>query len=211
MIRLPYPPSKEAALRVNDSRLIREKLLQNEIIVYPTDTLYGLGVDAGSETAIKKLNTLKGRQSTPMSVLLGSVDDLLNQLESPIALIQDLIYQFLPGPLTVVAQSAGSFPTQLIGPGGGVGFRIPAHGLATQLVQLLGRPLTTTSVNPVGASPARSYEQVSSYFPEGITLMLDTGVQSESRGSTVIDTTCQPFRILREGEISRQTLQKYVN
>ncbi len=208
MIRLSYPRDT-VKLTAEDEALIRKYLLQGKIIVYPTDTLYGLGVDASSPTAVSNLYALKGKKA-PVSVLVSSVAELMASIRLTTRLEQ-LINEFLPGPLTIIATSERRFAPQLTGDGNRVGFRVPGDGISIRLPQLLGRPVTTTSVNPAGEPAAVGYAQVQAYFQEGIAVMLDTGPLPPSRGSTVLDTTCSPYRILREGEISRQDLQKYVN
>jgi len=196
-------------LKTADEELIREYLLQGKIIVYPTDTLYGLGVDASNAAAVKNLYQLKGKKA-PVSVLTASVPELKRSIRMSV-LLEELIDEFLPGPLTIIAYSTYRFAPQLTGADNRVGFRVPGDQISRQLPRLLGQAITTTSVNPAGKPAAVSFAQVQEYFEEGIALMLDAGPLPPSRGSTVLDTTCSPYRLLREGEISRQDLQKYVN
>ena len=185
--------------------------MDEQVIVYPTDTLYGLGVDACSENAVERLYQLKARKDSPVSVLLESTDQLLSLAADLSNRAQTLIQTFLPGALTVICRSQYPFTRQLISGQGTIGFRVPGDLISRQIPRLLGRPITTTSVNAAGQPAANSMTEVRKYFGDQLALMLDVGTLEHSKGSTVIDVTTDPFKILREGEISRQTLQEFLN
>lgn len=222
----PGPPGIESSilevieinLRDSNGRLtnvqeqqIREALGRGGVIVYPTDTLYGLGVDACSDEAVEKLFALKDRKNTPVSVLLSTVDQLFELSYGLDQKAQALIRTFLPGALTVICKSQYSFAKNLFSVAGTIGFRVPGDLISHQIPELFGKPITTTSVNPGGAIPARSRAEVQAYYTNQIDLMLDVGTMESSKGSTVIDLSTNPFNVLREGEISREMLAKYLN
>jgi tRNA threonylcarbamoyl adenosine modification protein (Sua5/YciO/YrdC/YwlC family) len=190
---------------------IQIALMSGQVIAYPTDTLYGLGVDAYSDTAVKKLYDLKTRKDSPVSVLLESVEQLLSHAADLNDNAQALIRTFLPGPLTVICKSNKPFAKRLISKRGTVGFRVPGDSISRQLPRLLGGPITTTSINPAGLPAATGLSEVKQYFGEQLALMIDVGPLENSKGSTVVDVTTEPFKILREGEISRQVLQEFLN
>jgi len=200
-----------AGLSSQSRSQIQQLLGGDQVLVYPTDTLYGIGVDACSDKAVAELYRLKARESSPVSVLLESTVQLLDVTEGLTELARELITQFLPGPLTVICHSAYPFAQKLISPQGTVGFRVPGDQISRQIPKLYGGPITTTSVNPAGEAPACSRVEVVEYYEDQIALMLDIGELKPSKGSTVIDLTTRPFKMLREGEISRHTLLKYLN
>ncbi len=193
------------------AKLIHTLLDKGRIIVYPTDTLYGLGVDASSESAVNHLNLVKNRDQSPISVLLESVDQLLDMATELNDTAQTLIKTFLPGALTVICRSDYSFAPSLRSAADTIGFRVPGDKVSKKIPEILGRPITTTSVNPAGQTPANSRSEVAAYFKDQVDLMLDVGPIPRSKGSTVIDISQQPFKILREGEISRQALKDFLN
>ncbi len=184
---------------------------EDQVIVYPTDTLYGLGVNACSKSAVAKLYKMKSRKGTAVSVLLGSVTQLLELAEGIDDQARRLINKFLPGPLTVICKSEYPFAKQLYSAEGTIGFRVPGDEISTQLPTLFGEPITTTSVNPAGQSPATSFPEVKAYFKDEVSLMLNVGKLEGSLGSTVIDLSTTPFKILREGEIPRQVIEDFIN
>ena len=203
--------NRSTTLSAADGDQIAQLLQTDQVIVYPTDTLYGLGVDACSEQAVAGLYQLKDRVNSPVSVLLGSVDQLFEVAEDLTENARAMIQQYLPGPLTVICKSQYPFAGQLMSKTGTIGFRVPGDAISRQLPLLLGRPITTTSVNPAGQPAASSLIEVQGYFADKIGMMLDIGTMPVSQGSTVVDLTIQPFKILREGEISRQALQEFLN
>ncbi|MCF6238806.1 MAG: threonylcarbamoyl-AMP synthase [Candidatus Marinimicrobia bacterium] len=194
-----------------DAAQITQLLHNDQVIVYPTDTLYGLGVDASSEAAVARLYRLKAREDSPISVLLESVAQLFDLADGLNETARILIQKFLPGALTVVCKCHYPFARQLMSRSATMGFRVPGDAISRQIPELNGRPVTTTSVNPAGFPAATSLEEVQSYFADELGMMLNMGTLRASRGSTVIDLTTQPFEILREGEIARQALQEFLN
>jgi len=190
---------------------IQTALGQGQVIVYPTDTLYGLGADACSQEAVETLYKFKSRTNSPVSVLLFSINELFDITTDLSKNALDLIETFMPGALTVICRSDYGFAPQLKSQTGTIGFRVPGDTISRQIPELYGKPITTTSVNPVGLSPAISRLDVEGYYGSQVELMIDIGPINPSKGSTVIDLTTTPFKILREGEISRQALQDFLN
>lgn len=209
-MRIAQIQDAQGTLSQDHSADVLEVLRSGSVVVYPTDTLYGLGVDACSKTAIAKLYALKKREQAPVSVLMGSVDHLLEIVKDLSDVAEELIRRHMPGALTVITHTTYDFAPQLFSQKGTIGFRVPGDRISTQLPRLLERPITTTSVNPAGLDPATSRAEVEGYYANEVELMLDIGVIPPSLGSTVIDLTSQPFTILREGEISRHALQEFL-
>ncbi len=177
-------------------------------MAYPTDTLYGLGADASSSLAVEQIARLKGRSGTPISVMLGSVEWLLDVAKSLSENAVKLIHAFLPGSLTVICDTDLVVAESIRSEKGSVGFRIPDHSLCLEIVQQFGKPITSTSVNPTGAVPARSVEQIVAYFDDRLDLVIDAGTLPPSPGSTVIDLCGERPNILREGVITREAIRK---
>ena len=121
-------------------------LRNGEIIIYPTDTLYGFGVDATNSKAIKSLNLLKNRKDS-LSIIVSS----LNEIEKYGKLnedIRELIDRILPGPFTILIDSIGSNLSPLVNESSNyIGIRIPNHSFPIKIVETLGNPIITTSVN----------------------------------------------------------------
>ncbi len=114
---------KESAVDI--ALMAKEVFEAGGIVAYPTDTLYGLGVDATQENAIEKLYHLKGRSNTPMSIMLGNVKDIDDYLCDISVSSHVIINKLLPGALTVVGTSKYEFSSLLLGDGKSVGIRVP--------------------------------------------------------------------------------------
>lgn len=186
-------------------------LKRGEVIVFPTETLYGLGADALNFTAVEKVFQLKGRDAdNPFPVLVAD-RTMLNSLVAEITpLAELLITRFWPGPLTLVLPARPDIPQPLVNRQGGIGVRLSSQPIATELVRLLRRPLTATSANLSGQPGAHTVAEAKIYFAEKISVYLDGGELQSSTGSTVAAIDKNKLNIIRAGDISRQALEDAV-
>ena len=174
-----------------------KSLKDGDIIVYPTDTLYGFGVDATNSNAIQGLNHLKGR-SQPLSIILQNISEI-SKYASITSEIKAELESIFPGQYTVLLLSIDSelsplvFNSSLL-----VGIRIPFHFFPLQLVKEFGKPIITTSINRHGNEPLNDVTQVEAHFPN-INIFEDND-HSPSQGSTIIDMSQNPFKIVRQGD-----------
>ncbi len=184
-------------------------LKRGEVIVLPTETLYGLGADAFNEAAVERVFRLKGRDpGTPIPVLVADTAMLSELVDGIPPLAIQLIECFWPGPLTLVLPARANLPKPLLNVTGGVGVRISSQPIATLLVQTLGRPLTATSANPTGAEPARTLSEAQNYFSGKVSTFVDGGTLAAKIGSTVAEIRGNQLRIIREGEIAVAALEQ---
>jgi L-threonylcarbamoyladenylate synthase len=197
--------------KADDLSHVVAALKRGEVIVYPTETLYGLGADALNLDAVEKVFQLKGRDpQTPIPVLVADREMLGALVDEIPALAEKLMAKFWPGPLTLVLAARKDIPSALLNADGGIGVRISSQPIATELVRALGRPLTATSANPSGREPARTAEQARDYFSEEIRVYLDGGPLVSKIGTTVVEIGNNAITIIREGEIGRSELQRAV-
>lgn len=171
-----------------------------KLVVYPTETVYGLGGDALDAGAVDRVFEAKGRdRDEPLSLGLESVEAL-----SAFATLTDreraFADRFLPGPVTLVVARPESVPENLTAGGARVGIRVPAHSLARELLAATG-PLTATSANVSGGESARRLETVDPAIREEAAVLLDGG-ESAGGGSTVVDVEAE--RIHRRGALANQ-------
>jgi L-threonylcarbamoyladenylate synthase len=180
-----------------------------EVIVFPTETLYGLGADALNFAAVEKVFQLKGRDPTNPFPVIVSDRVMLDWLVAEISpLAEKLMAHFWPGPLTLVLPARADIPPPLVNATGGIGVRISSQPIATELVRTLGRPLTATSANPSGQAGARTIAQAKDYFSGTIDIFVDGGELSSITGSTVAEVTTRKVKIIRAGEIAKRELEK---
>lgn len=175
------------------------------ILLYPTDTLYGLGVDALNVEALKKLRALKGREDgKPISIVVSDMEMAEEYAEvTPLAL--KLTEAFLPGKLTLILKAKSNLPTELTAGTGTVGIRIPNHVLCLNIVRELGRPYTATSANVSDMDSKNTVSEILAQFGARagmIDRIIDVGELLESLPSTVVDARGLSPHVIREGAIS---------
>ena len=174
------------------------KAVENgEVIVYPTDTLYGFGVDATNTDAVQHLNRLKGR-AQPLSIVLESIEQMHDYAEFDVD-IQTEMDQLFPGQYTALLPAKQNKLSPLVQNGSPkIGIRIPDHFFSIKLIKLLGKPIITTSINRHGTEPLNDVTQVETDFPN-VDIFEDSN-HTPSKGSTIIDYTALSPVVVREGD-----------
>ena len=166
------------------------------LIVYPTDTLYGLGVDSKNESAINKINLIKNRK-TPISVIGWSIDVITNwtNISSHDLLMANKI---LTESNTVILPVKDNIVhASILGANQTLGIRMPKYRFPIELCNNLGFPITTTSVNKTGDSPLNDPELIIDQFGSKIDLIIDAGILPASSGSTIYKFNNSKFEIIR--------------
>lgn len=177
-----------------------EVLARGGIVAYPTETFYGLAVDAMDRDACARLFSLKGRDSNKaMPCILGSVQQLELVTEEVSPLVRRLAMRFWPGPLTLVVPARPEVAARAAN--GTVAVRVSGLGLARQLAEALGGPITATSANRAGAAPSVTADDVVRAFQEDVDLVLDGGATPGGLASTIVDVTRDPPALVRRGAV----------
>jgi len=174
-------------------------LRRGEIVGYPTETFYGLGVDALDELALARLRALKGRDGKAISVLVDgpAMLDSVCSVVPPLAAA--LMRRYWPGALTIALPAQSGLPSALVDDGF-IAVRQSSHPTAQALVAGLGRPLTTTSANRAGEPPATTDEAVEEIFA-GRCRILHAGATAGGAASTLVRVRGSKLEILRRGAI----------
>jgi len=184
-------------------------LRRGGLVIYPTETVYGLGGDARSDDVAKKIFDVKGRKiDSPISIAVSSAETIENFAYIPKE--AKGLLRLVPGPVTLVMRAKGGISKLLLSKGGNIGIRVPDHPVALRLVEAAGFPITSTSANISGSpSPSTVQEAIEQVGPH-VDLALDGGRCAYSVPSTVVDLTVSPFRILREGPVKRERIDRAV-
>ncbi len=181
------------------------------LVVYPSDTVYGLGAAASDERAVARAFAVKGRLSEKaLPLLLADVDDMAPLCAEVPPIAKLLTERFWPGPLTVVLRRSPSFQSPALGGGDSVALRVPDHFFLRQLIRALGEPITGTSANRSGRPSCRTSREVQRHLGSAVDLIIDGGASRAGQESTVVDITIQPPVIVREGAVSRAEVGKVV-
>jgi len=166
------------------------------VVLYPTETVYGLGGRAGDSAAAHRIARIKGRPLEPLIVLVNA----LPATAPPRA--RRLAERFWPGPLTLLLPSWEAITEEVCAADGTVGVRISSHPVVQTLVHAVG-PITSTSANPTGLRPAQNFSELGS-LSEQVDAAYDGGVLTPSAPSTIVNG--QTGEVIREGAISRRAV-----
>jgi len=190
-------------------------LKKKGLVIYPTETCYGIGVDAESQKAVDKLLLYKTRrEGKPLSVAVAD-QKMAAQYVVINRTAQNLYDNFLPGPLTVVSKSKGRVISGVESERKTLGIRIPQYPFVLKLIQDFGRGITATSANVSYAKRPYSFDEWQKYTPQKnqvlVDLFLDAGKLALNPPSTVVDTTLEDYQVLRQGGIKLKINNKKEN
>tara|TARA_B100000575_G_C23082706_1_gene623836 strand:+ start:290 stop:844 length:555 start_codon:yes stop_codon:yes gene_type:complete len=184
---------------MNDQTIIKkavEVLKNGGVIVYPTDTIYGFGVDSENDFAVKKLMKIKGRPG-PWSIAVCDK----NMLQLYGSIFQDHIKfcdDKLPGPNTLILKSINeNISKYLLGPNNSIGVRIPDHNIPIKITRLLGRGITSTSVNKTNMKPINDPKKINEQFLDEVDLIIDKGKINNSKPSNIFNLTSKKIIQIR--------------
>lgn len=187
---------------------VRATLAHGGIVVYPTETLYGLGAGALSRSAVARVADLKGRaDGKPIAVIVSDVEMMTQVVTRVPPPAERLIERFWPGPLTLVLPARADLPPELTAGSGVIGVRVSSHPIARALSAVVGEPITATSANMSGAPPACDVESARRAFGARVDAYVDGGALAGGPGSTVVLVGDDAVRVLRAGAISVEALR----
>ena len=179
-------------------------LASRGIVLYPTDTLYGLGADALSDEAVAKVYAIKGREEgKPMHCVVADMT-MAAEFGEVTGLAERLAERFLPGPLTLILKKKEELDTGSVRGLSTIGVRIPHNEFCIRLAKVFRKPFTATSANKSGQKPERSIEKIIAQLGDAaqlIDLVIDAGELPDSLPSTVVDVSSGEAFIVREGAI----------
>jgi L-threonylcarbamoyladenylate synthase len=193
------------ALAKDNLDIIINTLHHDGVIIYPTDTLYGMGGNFFSLPAMEKLDAIKNRRDLPYSVIVPNLDmlsDLVDHIPDPFPL---LYQKLLPGKFTFLFKVSASIDRALVKNSDKIGIRIPHLPGLLKLVEMLKVPLISTSVNRSGQPPLNDPAAIGRLFPGSEAgprpdLLLDAGTLPGSKGSTILDLSQGAVKCLRRGD-----------
>ncbi|MDC3416747.1 L-threonylcarbamoyladenylate synthase [Aquibacillus salsiterrae] len=198
---------KEAALNQAANLLHNE-----EVVAFPTETVYGLGADATKEAAVAKIFVAKGRQKdNPLIVHVASIEQINDYVTEIPEVAKRLLAAFAPGPITVILPSNGTIAANVTAGLSTVAFRIPDHPVAKQLLTVSQLPLAAPSANKSGKPSPTKAEHVIHDLDGKIAGVVDGGATGVGLESTVVDCTSELPVILRPGGITLEQLRTVVD
>lgn len=181
------------------------------LVVFPTETVYGIGANALSEGATKKIFQAKGRASdNPLIVHISHIEMLKDLVVEPTLLEKKLMDQFWPGPLTIILKRKNKqvIPDTVTAGLDTVGIRMPNHPVAQELIKKSQVPIAAPSANVSGRPSGTDLKDIIQELGDKVDCMIDTGIVEIGVESTVIQVVDEKIRILRPGKITKEELEK---
>ncbi|HJX34533.1 MAG TPA: L-threonylcarbamoyladenylate synthase [Desulfatiglandales bacterium] len=188
----------------------RQIILTGGLVAFPTESFYGLAVNASDEDAIRRLFKIKKRlDNMPVLVLIPSLEYLKGHVADVPEIAFTLIEKFWPGGLTLLFKAGSGISPLLTAGTAKIGVRVSSHPVAAALTRAVGLPITGTSANISGRPGCVTAEEVYASLGNGVDLILDGGRTAGGKGSTILDVTVNPPEIIREGMVSHEQLQMF--
>jgi L-threonylcarbamoyladenylate synthase len=175
---------------------------QGGLVVFPTSSFYGLGADALNAEAVDRVFKVKKRDpQKPLLILIACLPDLAPLVRTIPGTASQLIEAFWPGRLTLIFEAADSLPPNLTGYTGKIGIRLAKHPVASSLVKSAGKPITGTSANLSGTGGRTEVALLEGWIKDHVDMVLDAGKLPGGKGSTVVDVSVSPPKIVRQGAV----------
>jgi L-threonylcarbamoyladenylate synthase len=202
----PELAAEPATIACADLTTALAALRAEELVVYPTETFYGIAADPSSARALERIFELKGRSpDQPIAMIAGDAAAAWSLTREIPPLARRLAASFWPGPLTLVLPARPGLHDALCGPDG-VGVRVTSHPLARRLATAFGGPITATSANLTGYPPIREVAELRATFQGKVKVILEDGMLTGGAPSTVLAVSATGYRIIRAGAVSAQQI-----
>ncbi|MEO0092987.1 MAG: L-threonylcarbamoyladenylate synthase [candidate division WOR-3 bacterium] len=187
-----------------------EIIKKGGLVIFPTETVYGLGADALNPEAVALVYKIKSRpKDQPLSIAVAEANAIKRYVQKIPPIAFRLMEKFLPGPLTLILLKSKIIPDIVTGGIEKIGIRIPDHPVALSLLQAVARPLTATSANRTGKPGPQNVNDIGPDLKNDVDLILDAGPTKLGIESTIIDLTDKPT-ILRIGAISKAEIEAVI-
>jgi L-threonylcarbamoyladenylate synthase len=175
----------------------KKALLEEELIIYPTDTIYGLGANALSEIAVEKVVAAKRREKKPISIIVSDLV-MMGKYCKISPQTSTMLQEFFPGPVTGIFFKKYEF-SKTITETDKIAVRIPHHYFILTIVKSLQFPITATSANFSGGESPKTVREIPNELKEMVKVVVDGGRCKYGIGSTIVDFTMETPKIVREG------------
>ncbi len=179
------------------------------LVVFPTETVYGIGTNGLDKEAVKRLYSVKKRPlNKPISLLVSNFEMIDKVATNITELEYKIMKTFFPGPLTIILNKKGIVPKEVTANGDTVGVRMPANDEALKLIELSGVPIATPSANISGKPSGTNINMIKNDFGDKVDCYIDGGESKLGIGSTIVKVRNNQIIILRQGSITKEELEK---
>ena len=182
------------------------------IVIFPTETVYGIGTNGFNEESIRRIYEIKKRDfNKPISLLVSNIEMVKMVAENITDLERALMEQFWPGPFTIILKKKKIVPDILTARGDTVGVRMPSGTIAKQLIEYAGVPIVTPSANISGNPSGINIDDIKNDFEGKVDCIIDGGISELGVASTIVKVIDGVPHVLREGTITKEQIQEVVS
>ena len=186
-----------------------QDILNGELVIFPTETVYGIGANALNDDACKNIFKAKGRAGdNPLIVHVNNVDMIKKLVEEPNEIEKKLIKSFCPGPFTLIFKAKNIIPKSVTAGLDTVGIRMPSNKIANKLIEYAGVPIAAPSANVSGRQSGTKIDDILKEFDGKVSTIIDDGMVDIGLESTVVRVIDNKVRILRPGKITKENIEK---
>lgn len=188
-----------------------EIIKQGGIVIFPTETVYGIGTNAFNENSIRRLYDIKKRPlNKPISLLVCNMD-MINEVAENITEIEyKLMNEFFPGPFTIILKKKNIVPNIVTANQDSVGIRMPSNEIARRIVEYSNVPIATPSANISGEPSGTNLEDIRTDFEDKVDYFIDGGESTIGISSTIVKVIDNVPHILRKGSITKEQIEKVI-
>ena len=188
-----------------------EFIKQGKIVVFPTETVYGIGANGLDEKAVRKLYEVKKRPlNKPISLLVSNME-MVKAIAKDITEVEyKIMEKFFPGPLTIILKKKDIVPDIVTAGQDTVGVRMPSGEIARKLVELSGVPIATPSANISGQPSGTNLSEIKEHFEENVDFYIDGGNSELGISSTIVQVIDGKPKILRQGSLTLEQIEKEI-
>ena len=188
-----------------------EFIKQGKIVVFPTETVYGIGANGLDEKAVRKLYEVKKRPlNKPISLLVSNMEMVKTIAQDITEVEYKIMEKFFPGPLTIILKKKDIVPDIVTAGQETVGVRMPSGEIARKLVELSGVPIATPSANISGQPSGTNLSEIKENFEENVDFYIDGGNSELGISSTIVQVIDGKIEILRQGSITLEQIEKEI-
>ncbi len=197
--------------KINEDKIYdsAQEILKGNLVIFPTETVYGIGANALDENACKNIFKAKGRaQDNPLIVHVSDINMLNKVVEKPSEIEEKLINTFCPGPFTIILKAKNIIPKSVTAGLDTVGIRMPSKKIANLLIKIANTPIAAPSANISGRPSGTKIEDIRNEFQGKVATIIDAGEVDIGVESTVVKVMNNKVRILRPGKITKEDIEK---
>ena len=193
-----------------DNRI--EVLRNGGIVIFPTETVYGIGTNAYCEKSVEKIYEIKERpEEKPLSILVSNVNEISKYAIINNSMEEQIIKNFMPGPITIILEKRPEVFNYITSGKNTIGIRIPDNKIILKILEALKLPIVAPSANISGHPSGIELNEILPDFENKVDICIDGGKSELSESSTIVQVVDNEIKVLRQGKILKQDIENILN